>query len=307
MPVTRDPRLGRLPDQKPDRAPTMRAATTMERIGGALDETFGPAMAALTKLAGLDTPEGQLQATFPNPAGALAVPAITLAKRASQSELLERLLPRNAAGEALDYRQFPRIIDAVSDIIDRYPRVASHLDSISATLDEAGGEFGKFISPNQVTKQIRTMGAPAFKETGQRVGKLEINPAMETMGGRGAPADTLAHEFAHAGQFIADPRRFQGTYDAAGDITEGAMSSLAKLISGGNAGYHQNPAEVAARAVGRRSMDRTAGRAPIPYRDAVQREGAGYSTPDGLKATWQAARGKLEEWAGKRGVPLAPR
>lgn len=103
MPIYRDPSLGRLPDQTPSRKPSMRAATTMERITGKIDETVGPALRALQRFTGMDTPEGQLEATFPTPAAPVAAMAKSTGQRLLQpafDEIIE--FGRAQGGKALE-------------------------------------------------------------------------------------------------------------------------------------------------------------------------------------------------------------
>jgi hypothetical protein len=290
-----------LTDAKAAKGPVMRAPTTMERI----QDTLRPVTSVLETLG------NPMENAEMGPSQ-----AITLARRAAgnlpgrltgEAELLERLFPRLADGSPIDGRAFPKTVEAVADAVKRYPRAASHLDSISMSLPETGADLGKFVSPNQYTKQIRSMGAEAFKGTGQTVGKIELSPAIEAATGRGTPSDTLFHEFGHLGQFIADPRRFQATYDEASRLADDSLGPVAKLMAGGDPGYTFNPAEAASRAIGRRATERTAGKPVTPYRKAVQAEVSGFSGPDALQEMWGKARQKFEDWAGSRGVSIAPR
>lgn len=235
------------------KGPVMRAPTTMERIR----ETLAP----VTKVAEfLGDPLSNADMGPAKAIGLIARAKGGLPGRLTgEAELLERLIPRNAAGEALDYRQFPNTINAVADAIKRYPRVASHLDSIHAGIDDAS-TLGLFDVPHRITKQIQAQGPTAYRNWNQPVGRISLNPeAIEAADA----ISTVFHEFGHAGQYIADPRRF-------GDLNDKAFMLSAKDYLAQNA-YANNPSEIAARAIGRRAEGRAAG-APLSYRDAIQVE-----------------------------------
>jgi hypothetical protein len=279
-----------LDDARAAKGPVMRAPTVMERI----QETLRPVTNVVEAIG------NPLENAEMGPAK-----AITLVTKRPMLDLLKKLHPRNAAGMLVDPQEFPNITDAVSETVTRYPRVASHLNSIDMTA--TGSDLGRFVSPNQYTKQIQSMGADAYRRNWDApIGKIELNPSIETMTGRGAPIDTLTHEFGHAAQYIADPRRFQATYDVARNSLNHGAGGAARFILG-DIGYKYNPAEIAARAIGARGMERYAGKRPTSYADALMAESADYLRPDKARTGWQESREVFEKWARDRGVPIKPR
>lgn len=279
-----------LADARAAKGPVIRPSTTLEKIR----DTLAP----VTKVAEfLGDPLSNAEM---GPAK-----AITLVTKRPMLDLLKKLHPRNAAGMLIDPEEFPRITDAVGEVVTRHPRVASHLNSIDMSL--AGQELGKFVSPNQFGKQIQSMGADAYRRNWDApIGKIELNPLIETLQLRGSPIDTLTHEFAHAAQFIADPRRFSPTYDHAGKVVSSNASKMEHLLFP-NPGYQYNPAEIAARAAGFRGMERSMGARPTNYRKAVSREADHHGELDEIANTWKSARGAYEKWAADRGISIKPR
>lgn len=276
-----------LQEAKAAKGPVLRAPTTLERI----QEGLRP----VTNV--LETLGSPLENAEMGPAK-----AITLVTKKPLTDLLRRLHPRNAQGMMVDPAEFPNITSAVQEAVERYPRVASHLNSIDTTL--SGDDFGMFVVPNQFTKQIRSMGADRFKDTwGAPVAKIQLNPVVE--GINNEAINTVFHEFGHGAQYIMDPRRFDGTYDAATDRLVRSLPNLA---------YALNPAETAARAIARRNVARAQGGVAEPYRRAIQQEYEGtIGGPASIDAygemskVWGNARTAFVKEMERQGVPLKPR
>lgn len=282
----------KLNEAKAAKGPVLRAPTMLERIKDTLQPVTSLIQAVGTPFDNAQTGPSQ---------------AITLARRAAggagrltgEAELLERLIPRTATGDALDYRQFPRTIDAVADLVKKYPRVASHLHGIDAG-DLPEGWAGQLQVPDRITKYIRNMGGETYRNAvGDPVARIRISPTIEQETGAFGPANTLAHEFTHAAQYIADPRRFDGTYDAA---KQGMHSLIPSKVP--NPGYELNPAEVAARAVGRRFAS---GPTRPSYADAIAEEVPEGVSMDALSGAWQRSREVFTKVAEMMGERLSPR
>lgn len=282
-----------------NKGPVMRAPTALERV----KDTLQP-LTSVADLLGDPLSAGDLGPSQ----------AITLARRAAgglpgrltgEAELLERLIPRNAMGEALDYRTHPNIYEALTNLIEKHPRVSSHINSIEASDTLPSSWNAAFSASDRITKQIQNHGAEAWKASGQGpVGLVKINPKIETMG-PGQAAESLYHEFTHAAQYIADPRRFNGTYD---EVTK----ALNRRIPPGpatqylDAGYQFNPAEVSARAVGTRAKQRASSRAPQNYRELTQAEGPPGVDPDEMKKVWRGVRDAWVKDQERQGIRVAP-
>jgi hypothetical protein len=303
MPMPDDAILKRreLTENKPT---VMRAPTTLERI----QDTLRP----VTNV--LETLGNPLENAEMGPSQ-----AITLARRAAggvpgrltgEAELLERLIPRTADGAAIDYREFPKTIDAVADLVKRYPRVASHVNSIDMG-PMPQGWAGAMDVPHRITNYIRNLGGDTYRAAvGDPVARIKITPDIESAGlsalmgdgGTFGPAQTLAHEFAHAAQYIADPRRFDGTYDAAkAGVQQMVPSKVRGQVS--DPSYFFNPAEVAARAVGRRFASQ--GPVKPSYADAIA-DVAPNASMGNLQDVWSRSRESFVDAAKKSGERLEP-
>jgi hypothetical protein len=219
-----------------------------------------------------------------------------------EAELLERLIPRNAMGEALDYRTNPKIYDALTNLIERHPRVSSHINGIEVTDQMPKGWRAAYQSNDRITKQIQTHGAEAWKNADRgHVGTVKISPEIEQSGA----AESLAHEFTHAAQYIADPRRFNGTYD---EITK----AVNRRVSPGarqqwrDPGYTFNPAEVSARAVGKRHQARADWKDKPAFKDVLRQEGPPGVEPDELGKAWKGVRAAWEQAQRAAGIRIDP-
>lgn len=181
------------------------------------------------------------------PAGVVA-PAITLVTKKPLTALLRKMAPRNAQGQMLDPQSYPNITAGVQEIVERFPRVASHLRGIRTGLTGARGEH---IVPSHITERARRYGPEGLK--GQDVGLIGINENLIEPSGA---YETLAHEFGHAAQFLADPRNFNHRYG----------------LYNRHLGYEMNPYEMSARFTGKNQGARRLGQAaPAGMPDAASR------------------------------------
>jgi hypothetical protein len=289
----------KLTDARAAKGPVIRPNTMLESVR----DTLQP-ITSVVELLGDPLSMGDL-----GPAKAISLVARAKGglpgRLTGEAELLERLIPRNAMGEALDYRQNPNIYKALTDLIDSHPRVASHVNSIEVDPNMAAGWKAAFSSSDRITKQIQNHGAEAWK-AGQNgpIGIVKINPSIETEG-PGKAAESLFHEFNHAAQYIADPRRFHGTYDTMRD-------ALNRRVRPGPATRHQEPgyvfnnAEIASRAVGKRAEQRALGQKPQNYREVVRSEGPPGVDDGVLEQTWRGIRNAWEKEQARLGNRIAP-
>lgn len=166
-------------------------------------------------------------------------PAITMVTKKPLTELLRRLAPRTPEGRVLDPASYPNITDATSEIVERFPRVASHIYGIRTGLRDARGEH---VIPRHLTELAQQRGAAGLRE--QPASLININ---EQLIEKDRPYQTLAHEFGHVAQFLADPRRFDKRY----------------RLYGEQLGYGLNPYELSTRSIGRNQVARRAGGLPV--------------------------------------------
>lgn len=181
-------------------------------------------------------------------AAALPLEAITLVTRKPLTELLKRLHPRTASGQMVDPQEFPRLTGAVQEVVERFPRTASHVNSISM-LPPSSGHLGVMDVPHRITKQLQTHGPEAFRAWDQPVASIQLNEVLEQP--HYTPLQTVSHEFGHVAQFLADPRGFARRYADAGT----------------QFGYVDNPYEVGARFTGANQVRKAYGGPPVTDAD----------------------------------------
>lgn len=305
MPIYRDPRQGRIPDQPKDRPDVIRPATSSERLYDTFEDYVKtPVIDPLMKLMGLDTPEGQIQALMPTPAAPIT-PAITMMTKRPMGELLRRLHPTDAIGKAIDPAAFPATMDAVRGVAEQFPRVMSHLQGVAMDLPTITNEYGRLSVPQHVLDWIRQHGVEAWKALQKgEVAKMRLNPKVETAVGQGSAAQTVFHEAGHLGQFIADPYRMHATSRTAQNIL-GQADNI--RYRNPDLAYQWDPIEVASRAIGKRGEQRLAGVARTPYPQAIEEALApGGLNRDTMQTLWSSARQALEARARQQGVALRP-
>ncbi len=263
------------------RSASMRAPTVMERIR----ETLQPVTSAIEAVG---TP-------FDN-AEMGPAKAITLVTKKPLTELLKKLHPRDFVGRMVDPSEFPNIVNAVQEGVETVPRIASHLNSVNMDLSSLDGTMGLLDIPDRFRKQMKAVGPSAFKE--QPVARMRLSPSIENLEGSLSPRDTVFHEMTHLAQFLADPTRFNPTYEKAyGNIMRMVPPRWIPEPAGVPRGlgflpYQFNPAEVGARATAAR---KTSGNA-IPYGDAVARELQDVQGVDRdyMTRLWQRARTQIK-------------
>lgn len=214
---------------------------------------------------GLDQ-DASVETSMMGPVG----PAITMVTKKPLTELLRRLAPTDSLGMKLDPQQFPNITDAAQQVVETYPRVMSHAQSIMADLPTGGRRLGEINIPNRIAKWAQGQGTGAgdlYRRTqGDPIAKIRVNPDVESMAGR--PLETLTHEANHLAGFIMDPRTYIDTSDAMQRAYRSNFRQQGRsLTDSGSLAYHLDPAEVSSRIAGFRNAGGLKG--PLTTRPSV--------------------------------------
>ena len=146
-------------------------------------------------------------------------------------------------------------VEAITDLIDRYPRLTAHVTSIqpsSMAEESASGGYRAWMTPNKVSREARA--------------SIHLDPYPD----EGTTRNTAAHELQHVADLVrdADRARHAGLQGPASTLTNAAYNRYP---------YWTNPYEVAARVTGE-AQDVPRG---IPNRLAIARERAGV-TPNSV-------------------------
>jgi hypothetical protein len=182
---------------------------------------------------------GVLGANDPNAQamGAANPMAMTLAPRVPAEQLLERFAPIDKAS--------PAIRRAVEHLIQRFPRVMSHVSDINPSPLNAGSDIATADTvkmgrmATNLIAQMPRFAADAPYGQGMRAPVAMIQYDPQAVAGR--ELETLAHELTHVGQTVRQT-------DLARRIpTEPTFDDIYTRMTKAQ-GYRNNPMEVAARA-----------------------------------------------------------